>query len=51
MWYVPPRALLTGETAGESLATHLLLSGGYALCWAVALLAVAAAVFEKRDFL
>ena len=51
MWYVPPRALLTGESAGESLATHLLLSGGYALCWAVALLTVAAAVFQKRDFL
>jgi ABC-type transport system involved in multi-copper enzyme maturation permease subunit len=51
MWYVPPRALLTGETAGESLSTHLLLSGGYAFCWAVALLTVAAAVFQKRDFL
>ena len=51
MWYVPPRALLTGEAASESLSTHLLLSGGYALCWAVALLTVAAGVFQKRDFL
>ena len=51
MWYVPPRALLPGETAGESLATHLLLSGGYELCWAVALLTVADDVFQKRDFL
>ena len=50
MWYVPPRALLTGETASEALSTHLLLSGGYAVLWAVALLTVAAAVFQKRDF-
>jgi ABC-type transport system involved in multi-copper enzyme maturation permease subunit len=51
MWYVPPRALLTGEAAGEPLSTHLLLAGAYALCWAVGLLTVAAAVFQKRDFL
>jgi hypothetical protein len=50
MWYVPPRPLLTGE-AGQSLGTHVLLAAGYALCWAVALLTVAAAVFKRRDFL
>jgi ABC-type transport system involved in multi-copper enzyme maturation permease subunit len=51
MWYVPPRALLTGEAVGESLATHVLLAASYAACWAVALLTVAAAIFKRRDFL
>jgi Cu-processing system permease protein len=51
MWYVPPRALLTGEAAGESLGTHVLLSASYAACWAVALLTVAALVFKRRDFM
>jgi ABC-type transport system involved in multi-copper enzyme maturation permease subunit len=51
MWYVPPRALLTGEAAGVSLTTHVLLSAGYAACWAVALLTVASFVFKRRDFL
>jgi Cu-processing system permease protein len=51
MWYVPPRPLLTGEAAGHDLASHVLLAAGYALCWAVALLTVAAAVFKRRDFL
>jgi Cu-processing system permease protein len=51
MWYVPPRTLLTGEAAGVSLGTHLLLAAGYAAAWAVALLTVAAAVFKRRDFL
>jgi ABC-type transport system involved in multi-copper enzyme maturation permease subunit len=51
MWYVPPRPLLTGEAVGESLGRHLLLAAGYASCWAVALLTVAAFVFKRRDFL
>ncbi|HEV8548878.1 MAG TPA: ABC transporter permease subunit [Polyangiaceae bacterium] len=51
MWYVPPRSLLTGEAAGESLSTHLALSAGYAVCWAVGLLTLAAIVFKRRDFL
>jgi len=51
MWYVPPRTLLTGEAAGESLTTHLLLAAAYAGAWAVALLTVAATVFKRRDFL
>lgn len=51
MWYVPPRTLLTGEAAGQNLATHLLLAAGYAGCWAVALFALAAVVFKRRDFL
>ncbi|HTQ02394.1 MAG TPA: hypothetical protein VMI54_01005 [Polyangiaceae bacterium] len=51
MWYVPPRTLLTGEAVGETLGTHLLLAAGYAACWAVFLLALAAIVFKRRDFL
>jgi ABC-type transport system involved in multi-copper enzyme maturation permease subunit len=51
MWYVPPRPLLTGEAAGESLGMHLALAAGYAGCWAVALLTVASFVFKRRDFL
>ncbi len=51
MWYVPPRPLLTGEAAGESLGTHVLLAAGYAACWAVALLTIASFVFKRRDFL
>lgn len=51
MWYVPPRTLLTGEAVGESLGTHVLLSASYALCWALALLTVAAVVFKRRDFM
>jgi len=48
---VPPRPLLTGEAAGESLGTHVLLAAGYAACWTVALLTVASFVFKRRDFL
>jgi Cu-processing system permease protein len=51
MWYVPPRPLLTGEAAGESLGMHVLLAAGYAACWTVALLTVASFVFKRRDFL
>jgi ABC-type transport system involved in multi-copper enzyme maturation permease subunit len=51
MWYVPPRPLLTGEAAGQDLLSHVLMAAGYALCWAVALLTLAAAVFKRRDFL
>jgi ABC-type transport system involved in multi-copper enzyme maturation permease subunit len=51
MWDVPPRPLLTGEAAGQDLLSHVLMAAGYALCWAVALLTLAAAVFKRRDFL
>jgi ABC-type transport system involved in multi-copper enzyme maturation permease subunit len=51
MVYVPPRPLLTGEAAGSSLATYLLLAAGQALAWCVFLLIVASAIFKKRDFL
>lgn len=51
MWYVPPRTLLTGEAATETLSTHLLLALGYASAWTVLLITLAAAVFKRRDFL
>jgi ABC-type transport system involved in multi-copper enzyme maturation permease subunit len=51
MVYVPPRPLLTGEAAGSDLASYLALALGHALAWSVFLLAVASAVFKKRDFL
>jgi ABC-type transport system involved in multi-copper enzyme maturation permease subunit len=49
--YVPPRPLLTGEALEPKLATHLALSAGYGLAWAVGLLTVAALIFRRRDFL
>jgi len=51
MWYVPPRTLLTGETVGQTLTTHVLLAAGYAGAWAVLLITLAAVVFKRRDFL
>ncbi|HVU01111.1 MAG TPA: hypothetical protein VHE30_05140 [Polyangiaceae bacterium] len=51
MLYVPPRSLLTGEAPGVTLGRYLLVAAGHALCWSVALLAVASALFRKRDFL
>ena len=51
MFYVPPRPLLTGEAAGESLGMHVLMAAGYAACWAVLLLTIASYVFKRRDFL
>jgi Cu-processing system permease protein len=49
--YVPPRPLLTGEALEPKLSTHLLLATGYGVAWAIGLLAVAAFVFRRRDFL
>jgi Cu-processing system permease protein len=51
MWYVPPRTLLTGESVGRTLTTHVLLAAGYAGCWALFLITLAAVVFKRRDFL
>jgi Cu-processing system permease protein len=50
MVYVPPRALLTGESAGTPLGQYLLFSIAHALAWTVALLAFASIVFKRRDF-
>ena len=51
MFYVPPRPLLTGEAATGSLWTHLMLAAGQSVAWIVGLLALAALVFRRRDFL
>jgi ABC-type transport system involved in multi-copper enzyme maturation permease subunit len=51
MLYVPPRPLLTGEAGGADLGMYLLLALGHAVAWSILLLAVASAVFSKRDFL
>jgi hypothetical protein len=48
--YVPPRALLLGHVAGQSLGAYIGRSAFYAVCYAVALLALAAVVFRQRDF-
>lgn len=51
MLYVPPRPLLTGESAGVPLAQYVGLAALQAVGWAVALLVVASLVFRRRDFL
>ena len=51
MLYVPPRPLLTGEAVGSDLPQYLLLAFGHAVAWSVVLIAVASAVFKRRDFL
>jgi ABC-type transport system involved in multi-copper enzyme maturation permease subunit len=48
--YVPPRPLLTGESASASLAPHLLLAGAQSVAWAVGLLALSGLIFRRRDF-
>lgn len=49
--YVPPRPLLTGEAVGEPLGSYLAMATVASAAWAVGLLAVAAFLFRKRDFL
>lgn len=51
MLYVPPRPLLTGEAAGQSLGSYIGLAGLQALGWSIGLLAVASLIFRRRDFL
>ncbi len=51
MLYVPERPLLTGEAVGVSLVQHTLLAALHAVAWSVGLLAFAALVFRRRDFL
>jgi ABC-type transport system involved in multi-copper enzyme maturation permease subunit len=48
--FVPPRPLLTGE-ADVDLAAYLSWATVTGVAWAVGLLAVAAFLFKKRDFL
>jgi ABC-type transport system involved in multi-copper enzyme maturation permease subunit len=49
--YVPPRPLLSGEAAGDPLGAYLAMAALASIAWTVGLLAVASAVFRKRDFL
>jgi hypothetical protein len=49
--FVPPRPLFTGEVAGDALGPYLLMAATTSAAWSVGLLAVAAFIFKKRDFL
>ena len=49
--YVPSRTLLTGEAAEADLLYYLGMASVQSLAWAVGLLAVAAFIFQRRDFL
>lgn len=51
MLHVPPRPLLTGEAHGTPLEQYVLMAALQAVAWSVGLLAVASAVFRRRDFL
>lgn len=50
MVYVPPRAVLTGESIDVAANEYLVWAVGQAVAWAVGLLAVASYVFRRRDF-
>ena len=50
MLYVPPRTLLTGES-GEPIAPYLSMAALHAIGWCAGLLALAALIFRRRDFL
>jgi Cu-processing system permease protein len=49
--YVPARPLLTGEALDANLPVYLSMAALQTLGWAVVLLAVAAFVFQRRDFI
>jgi len=49
--YVPPRPLLTGESATGNLMTHIGGAAVQTVAWAVGLLALSSLIFRKRDFL
>jgi ABC-type transport system involved in multi-copper enzyme maturation permease subunit len=51
MLYVPPRALLLGETANVTLGRYLIDCTLYAVVWSVGLLAAAIVIFRRRDFI
>jgi hypothetical protein len=48
--YTPARPLLTGEAADANLLLYLAMAALQTLGWTVGLLAVAAFVFQRRDF-
>ena len=49
--YVPSRPLLTGEALDANLPAYLGMASVQTLGWSLALLAVAAFVFRRRDFI
>lgn len=49
--YVPPRPLLTGEALDANTSHYLGLATATAVGWSVGLMALAAFIFKKRDFL
>jgi Cu-processing system permease protein len=51
MVYVPPRPLLTGETAETAFGEYALLAAVQASAWSIVLLLLASAIFKRRDFL
>jgi len=48
--YVPGRALLLGEVAGQPVWPYVAMASVHALAYAVCLLAVSVMAFQKRDF-
>ncbi len=51
MFYVPERALLTGEAANANLPRYFALGALQALAWVALLLLLASVLFRRRDFL
>ena len=49
--YVPPRPVLTGQSPDVHLTPYMASATLMAIAWAVGLLALAAFIFKKRDFL
>jgi ABC-type transport system involved in multi-copper enzyme maturation permease subunit len=49
--YVPARPLLTGEAADADLLGYVTMASVQSLGWVIGLLAAAAVVFQRRDFL
>jgi Cu-processing system permease protein len=50
MVYVPPRAVLTGESIDVVATQYLMWAVVQAVAWSIGLLAIASYVFRRRDF-
>lgn len=50
MIYVPPRMVLTGESADVRVGEYVFLACAQALAWTVGLLAMSTVIFRRRDF-
>jgi Cu-processing system permease protein len=48
--YVPPRALLVGDVANQSLSGFIAAAVAHAVLYAAGLLVAAALIFQRRDF-